>query len=243
MEINKTYNNYGSSYTNSANDRKMATEEKSTAKEVTEAAGGAKKTAEDELAYLSRKYSNYTFVAANYTRGMQYGSSSTVNVAISPQFLSKMASDPELEKEYEKNIAAMQECDEQFKQMQAARGWRVEAQGWAIDKDGGISAWTIVTKDSGAKSHLEKMEENNEKIREKNAEKKKKQKEMEEKRQADREEKAELKEEIREAGKEQIGDKFKDVMVIEKDDENMVTSKEKDKDEAIVASVKLDIKA
>ena len=86
---------------------------------------------------------------------MQYGSSSTVNVAISPQFLSKMASDPELEKEYEKNIAAMQECDEQFKQMQAARGWRVEAQGWAIDKNGGISSWTIVTKDSDAKFHLE----------------------------------------------------------------------------------------
>ncbi|MDE7185315.1 MAG: hypothetical protein K2O40_12835 [Lachnospiraceae bacterium] len=56
------------------------------------------------MSYLSEKYSNYSIVAANYTKGMQYGSSSTVNVAISPQFLAKMASDPELEKEYEKNI-------------------------------------------------------------------------------------------------------------------------------------------
>lgn len=68
---------------------------------------------------------------------MRYGSSSTVNVAISPHFLAKMANDPELEKEYEENIAAMQKCDEQFTQMQAARGWRVDAQGWVIDKDAG----------------------------------------------------------------------------------------------------------
>ena len=58
---------------------------------------------------------------------MQYGSSSTVNVAISPQFLAKMASDPELEKEYEKQIAGMQECDEQNARSVAAGGWHVVA--------------------------------------------------------------------------------------------------------------------
>ena len=129
-------------------------------------------TAADELAYLSKKYSNYSFVAANYSKGMQYGSSSTVNVAISPQFLAKMASDPELEKEYEKQIAGMQECDEQNARSVAAGGWHVVAQGWAIDKDGGISSWSIIQKND-TKSHLQKMSENAEKIRKQNEEKKK----------------------------------------------------------------------
>lgn len=125
----------------------------------------------DELSYLSKKYSNYSFVGANYTKGMRYGSNSTVNVAISPQFLSKMAKDPKLEKEYEENIAAMQECDEQNARQVAAGGWHVVAQGWAIDKDGGISKWSIVQKDD-KKSYLQTMFENADKIRRKNEEKK-----------------------------------------------------------------------
>ena len=233
------YTNTYAGYTNSANSKKQVTEGAGTEKETGSA---ARKTASDELAYLSGKYSNYSFVAADYTRGMQYGASSTVNVAISPQFLSKMASDPELEKEYEKNIAAMQECDEQFTQMQAARGWRVDAQGWAIDKDGGISSWAIVSKDPNAKSHLQTMSENAGKIRERSAEKKKEQ-EIAEKRQAAREEKAELQEKMKEAGKEQFGDKFRSAVVIEKEDENVAAFKEADKDNTTATGWNLDLKA
>lgn len=104
----------------------------------------------DELSYLSKKYSNYSFVAANYSKGMQYGSNSTTNVVIAPQFLSKMANDAELEKEYEENIAAMWKLDEEFAAQQASIDWRVE-QGWAIDKYGGISKWIIGHKDLDAK--------------------------------------------------------------------------------------------
>lgn len=128
MEISNNYNSYASSYTNTTDNKKKVAES-STTKETTETSSTTKKTAADELAYLSQKYSNYSFVAANYTKEMQYGSNSTTNVAISPQFLSKMASDPELEKEYEKNIAAMQECDEQNVRSVAAGGWHVVAQG------------------------------------------------------------------------------------------------------------------
>ncbi|MCM1500162.1 MAG: DUF6033 family protein [Clostridium sp.] len=200
-----------------------------------------KKTAADELSYLSKKYSNYSFVAANYTKGMQYGSSSTVNVAISPQFLSKMASDSELEKEYEKNIAAMQECDEQNARQVAAGGWHVVAQGWAIDKDGGISKWSIVQKDD-AKSHLQTMSENAEKIRKQNEEKKQEKAKIEEKWQADREEKKKLQEKLDEAGKEQFGDKWKGVTVVDKADENAAVPKA-DKDNAAVMGLNMDIKA
>ena len=217
MEISNNYGSYVSSYTNSANSKKPVTEETGAAKETSPA---DRKTAADELSYLSGKYSNYSFVAADYTKGMQYGSSSTVNVAISPQFLAKMASDPELEKEYEENIAAMQKCDEQNARQVAAGGWHVAAQGWAIDKDGGISKWSIVQKDD-TKSHLQTMSENAEKIREKNAEKKKAQKELGEKRQAAKEGKAELKEKMQKAGKAQFGDRFQDAIVVGKEDENV----------------------
>ncbi|MDE7252174.1 MAG: hypothetical protein K2O32_04450 [Acetatifactor sp.] len=238
MEISNNYSGYASSYTNTADNKKKTTES-STAKETSST---TRKTAADELSYLSKKYSNYSFVAANYTKGMQYGSSSTVNVAISPQFLAKMASDPELEAEYEKNIAAMQECDEQFTQMQAARGWRVDAQGWAIDKDGGISSWAITTKDSNAKSHLQTMSENAEKIRKQNEEKKQEKVKIEEKRQADRKEKEKLQEKLDEAGKEQFGNKWNGIVVINRDDENAAVPKA-DKGNAAVTGLNMDLKA
>ena len=231
------YTNTYAGYTNSANSKKQVTEETSAAKET----GSAdRKTAADELSYLSNKYSNYSFVAANYTKGMQYGSSSTTNVAISPQFLSKMASDPELEKEYEGYISDMQKLDEEFAAQQAAIGWRVE-QGWAIDKDGGISKWIIGHKDPNAKSHLQTMSENAEKIRKQNEEKKQEKAELEEKRQANREEKKKLQEKLDEAGKEQFGDKWKGVAVISKDDENAAVPKA-DKDNAGITGLNMDLK-
>lgn len=199
IDINSTYSSYANRYANSANSANQTAEKTSTSKTSTQTS--TRKTAADELAYLSDKYQNYSFVAANYKKGMQYGSSSTVNVAISPQFLTKMANDPELEKEYEENIAAMKECDERMVQMQAARGWKVTAQGWAIDKDGGISSWTVVTKVSNEKTPLEKMSENSEKIKEKNAEKKKEQEKIEKKRQENREKTAEIKEKLSQKSK------------------------------------------
>ncbi len=250
MEINSIYGSYTGSYANSVNSRKQTTESMSgsktdktgTAGGTTETGSASRKTAADELTYLSGKFSNYSFVAANYTKGMQYGSSSTVNVAVSSQFLAKMASDPQLEKEYEENIAAMQKCDEQNARSAAAGGWHVVAQGWAIDKDGGISKWSIVEKDH-TKSYLQKMSENAEEIREKNTQKKENQKEIEEKRQADREDKAELKENMKKAGKAWLGNQFKDAVVTVKDDENRAAFERKDGDNAIAAGLNLDRKA
>lgn len=239
----------GSNYNNNVYESTYAAQKSETAKnaETKEAVSksentetSTRSTAADELAYLSKKYSNYSFVAANYSKGMQYGSSSTVNVAISPQFLAKMASDPELEKEYEKQIAGMQELDEEFAAQQAAIGWRVE-QGWAIDKDGGISKWIIGHKDPNAKSYLQKMSENAEKIRKQNEEKKKEKAELEEKRQVSKEEKAKLQEKMEEAGKEKFGDKFKGAIVLtDKDKEIEAVRTEKDMETAV--GINLDMK-
>ena len=104
-----------------------------------------------------KKFDNYSFVSANYSPGMKYGKSTTTNVAISPQFLTKMANDSDLEDEYIKEIGNMKKLDEQFAKQQADIGWRVE-QGWAIDKDGNISSWAIGHKDSKEALTLEQQE-------------------------------------------------------------------------------------
>ena len=101
---------------------------------------------------------------------MKYGKLTTTNVAISPQFLTKMANDSDLEDEYIKEIGNMKKIDEQFAKQQADIGWRVE-QGWAIDKDGNISSWAIGHKDSKVKSFLQNMSEKAEEILQKQLEK------------------------------------------------------------------------
>lgn len=173
-------NNYSNSYTNAYTGNVRKNDDKKTEeKQVVEQTGDVKtgttrKTAADELSYLSKKFDDYSFVSANYSQGMKYGKSTTTNVAISPQFLTKMANDSELEDEYIKEISNMRELDEQFARGQAARGWKVVARGWAIDKDGGISCWSITTKDPKAKSFLQKMSEKSEEIRHKQMEEEKK---------------------------------------------------------------------
>ena len=82
------------------------------------------------------------------------GSSSTADVAIFPQFLSKMASTPEPEKAYEGYISDMQDLYEQFAARRAAIGWcdceRVlpeEELGHADSQESGTKAEIIVKPD------------------------------------------------------------------------------------------------
>ena len=129
MRIDSSYNNYPvnrNSQTQTDNMRKMTA---------------------DELSYLQKKYDGYSFVGANFRPGMRYGTNATTNVAISPQFLKKMANDPELAEQYEKEIANMKECDKWCRANMQARGDKLVADGWAIDNDGGISRWSIGTHD------------------------------------------------------------------------------------------------
>ena len=226
IEITNNYMSYATSYKDSTKSNSAKSEKSDvTATESTKKEGNTtRKTAMDELTYLSKKYSNYSFVVANYTQGMKYGSPATVNVAISPQFLSKMANDPELEAEYEKQIEGMYKIDEELISGEAAKGWRLET-GWAIDKDGGISKWQIITKDPNAKSHLQKTSENAEKIRIQNAEKKQEEEKIADKQQETKEEKAELQKMVMEKCKEQFGDQFKRVIISEKDEISNLTQK------------------
>jgi len=232
MEINSVYGNYASAYTNSK-ETKQVKNSKSTSEvdktegqqtysvENTKQNESIRKTAADELTYLSKKYDGYSFISANFRQGMQYGSKDTVNVAISPTFLKKMANNPELEAEYEKEIANMKACDERKVRNIEGQGDRIIAKGWAIDKDGNISSWTI-----GERGHRPKVVSPNEygaKIRKQKVEKKKaeekiaakkeaaaeKKEALEEKRKADKEEQADLKEKIDADNRELLGDKYR----------------------------------
>lgn len=240
MEISNNYSSYASSYTNTTDNKKKTTES-NTAKETTETSSTTKKTAADELSYLSQKYSDFTFVAANYQQGMRYGTMATTNIAISPQFLKKMADNPELEKEYESYFEGMQKLDEENIRTHEARGRRMVAQGWAIDKNGGISRWGI-SEPTNKRHYGQEMTDYANKIREQKSEKKREQEKIEEKRQASREEKEKLQKKLSEAGKEQFGDKWKGVVIIENDDENAAVSKA-DKDNAAVTGLNMDLKA
>ena len=231
MEINSVYGNYASTYTNQkktkqVKDSKSTSEAAKTERQAssvgnTKQTDSTRKTAADELAYLSKKYDGYSFVSANFRPGMQYGSKDTVNVAISPTFLKKMANNPELEAEYEKEIANMKACDERKVRNIEGQGDRVIAKGWAIDKDGNISSWTI-----GERGHRPKVVSPNEygaKIRQQKAEKRKEQERiaakkeaaaekkeaLEEKRKADQEEQAALKEKIDADNRQLLGNKYK----------------------------------
>lgn len=178
-------NNYSNIYTNAytgniqKNNAKETTEKQVVEQTEDVKTGTTRKTAADELSYLSKKFDNYSFVSANYSPRMKYGKSTTTNVAISPQFLTKMANDSDLEDEYIKEIGNMKKLDEQFAKQQADIGWRVE-QGWAIDKDGNISSWAIGHKDSKVKSFLQNMSEKAEEIQQKQLEKAKDTKEEKE---------------------------------------------------------------
>lgn len=240
MEISNNYSNYASSYTNNTDSKKKTTES-STTKEITETGSTAKKTATDELSYLSEKYSDFTFVAANYQQGMRYGTMATTNIAISPQFLKKMADNPELEKEYESYFKGMQKLDEENIRTHEARGRRMVAQGWAIDKNGGISRWGI-SEPTNKRHYGQEMTDYANKIREQKSEKKREKEKIKEKRQESREEKIKLQEELSEAGKRQFGDKWKGVLIVNNDDENAAVPKA-DKDNEAVMGLNMDLKA
>ena len=145
--------NYGSAlaryYANLSSEKKSAKAQKND----TDTDSTQIKSTSDELKYLQDKFKGYSIVSADYRQGMQYGKNTTTNVAISPAFLKKMADDPELQAKYEKEIANMAELDRENVRTHAANGSRIRKQGWAIDKNGGISCWSIGTKNTSSKRY------------------------------------------------------------------------------------------
>lgn len=213
LDVGGVYGYNASSYAQMYSQKKSEAD-KAVAKserEISAESAGTRRTANEELSYLSNKYAGYSFTGVNFSPGMTYGSKSTVNVAISPDFLKKMANNPELEKEYEKEIANMKACDEMKVRNIEGQGDRIIAKGWSIDKDGNISSWTIgerggnrpktahadcgeaVRRKNAEKARIKKAEK--EKAEKKKAEKKKAEKKKAEKKSAEIAEKKKLEKE------------------------------------------------
>ena len=232
MEINSVYGNYAGAYTNPKETKQVKSSKPTNEADKTEGQASfvgntkqnesVRKTAADELAYLSKKNDGITFVVANFQPGMKYGTSATTNIAISPEFLKKMASDSKLEAEYEEKFSQMTKLDEQFVAEQHAMGRKVVAQGWAIDKNGGMSGWCILENED--KRHYgQEMTDYANKIRKEKAERRKEQEKitakkeevaekkevLEKKRKADKEKQADLKEKIDSDNRNLLGDKYK----------------------------------
>ena len=254
MEIGNNYSNYAGNYATKMTSKKA---DKVAEKDITATTSSTedeatRRTAADELSYLSKKYEGYTFVAANFKPRMKYGSNDTTNVAISPAFLKKMANNPELEKEYEKEIANMKACDDQKVRNIEGQGDRIIAKGWAIDKDGNISSWTIGER-GGNRPKVTSPNEYAEKIRKEKAEKKKaeqkiaqkkqaenkKKEALEEKRIADKEKQAALKEKIDSDSRALLGNRYKGSEWFDVSDD--IISRENDPKDGLVG-LNLDMK-
>ena len=77
-----------------------------------------------------------------------------------------MANDPELEQEYEAEIANMRKLDQQRINAHEMNGRRMVAHGWAIDKNGGISSWSI-SEPMAKRHHMHEMNDYISEVRQK----------------------------------------------------------------------------
>ncbi|MBQ1915210.1 MAG: hypothetical protein II178_08340 [Selenomonadaceae bacterium] len=102
---------------------------------------GKKKS--DTLGELSEKFPGLKFsVGTKPFQGSGMG-----NVSIAPNILKEMENDPAKREEYE---ALLYDVQQTTSEIQTKRGdMTIKAQGWIIDKDGGLSSWSIGVSEGG----------------------------------------------------------------------------------------------
>lgn len=95
--------------------------------------------AKDKAADVKDKVKDTDVAAVDYEKGMHTESDGKTSVAISPEFLEKMADSPELDAEYTKHIETMRALDSEQRPAQ------VTSQRWAVDKNGSIHQHAVVS--------------------------------------------------------------------------------------------------
>ena len=96
------------------------------------------------LADLSAKYAGLKFsVGAQPFQGSGMG-----NVAIAPNILREMENDPAKREEYEALLYDVQQTTAEMPTTRTG-GRNVKAQGWVIEKDGGLRCWSISESEGG----------------------------------------------------------------------------------------------
>ncbi len=95
------------------------------------------------LAELKEKFKGLKFsVGTQPFQGNGMG-----NVSIAPNILREMESNPAKREEYEALLYDVEQCTAGMPTERG--GFRVKAQGWMIDKDGGLSCWSIGVSEGG----------------------------------------------------------------------------------------------
>lgn len=95
------------------------------------------------LSELSEKFKGLKFsVGTQPFQGSGMG-----NVAIAPNILREMENDPAKREEYEALLYDVEQCTAGMPTER--NGSRIKAQGWIIDKDGGLSCWSIGVSEGG----------------------------------------------------------------------------------------------
>ncbi len=94
-------------------------------------------------------------------------------IIVDPRFMQRMWNDPELKKEYEDYFEELDRMAERRKQQYRRAGYEVVSSGYIVDKDGGISCWTITRTIKKKKGFLATLSERNKKLREKAKKKRK----------------------------------------------------------------------
>lgn len=146
MEINNVYNSYASTYAKAADNKNAASESRTATKtDKTDTSAVAKTGTSDYLAELQKKnpklniltgYSNGSAGSSNYPE--------KIDVTIAPGFLEKMASDPKLAAEYEKNLADIPSaCKWGESMIHAMTGDTVYEFRFYIDENGNMSAGSV----------------------------------------------------------------------------------------------------
>lgn len=170
------------------------------------------------LRQLTASAGGYTLCKTNGDGGFSYaiktGKKSVIT--IDSRFLEAIADSPELIKHYAREIENMKRLDKIFERQAKRAGKTVVSRGWHIDKDGGISSWSVVkTEKKAKKSHLQQMNEYRQKINKKKRQKQKEQMKIDERRSKRKEELLRLEGRKKAAMKEKLGRKAKKAKIYE----------------------------
>lgn len=140
-------------------------------------------------------------------------------IFIDPRFYESITDDPDKIREYSEEIENMKRIDKQMERRAKAKGITIVSRGWYIDKDGGISSWTVTKQEKKVKkSQLEKMRDLQRKIVLKRTEKKKADLKIQKKRSEKKEELLRLQGKKKSAMKERLGRKARYCKVLDIND-------------------------
>lgn len=170
------------------------------------------------LRQLTARAGGYTVCRSNGDSGFSYAIKTGAKsvITIDSRFLESIANDPELIKHYANEIENMRRIDKSFERQAKRAGKTIVSRGWHIDKDGGISSWSVVkTERKAKKSYLEQLNEYRQKINKKKKQKQKEQQKLDERRSKRKEELLRLEGRKRAAMKEKFKRKAKKAKLYE----------------------------